>query len=236
MSVSNIAIASIECHADFFQPWSLEPGTTHDLAQISLYREALSAGRTPPAVLVYEMPSGRRYLADGRHRLCAYRALGFTEIPANVAHVDSLADALGGTFAAVLCRAECEDFLRQQGTGRRLIEIATIVEDRKYWFAVIAAIGGDPQRARPGHNAALIARYTKALAGGAAFPPITVVVEADGARFLYDGHHRLAAHKQLGRTQIEAILYHEKDFMGCVAAELPRSLSTGQRAALLWGK
>jgi len=49
-----------------------------------------------------------------------------------------------------------------------------------------------------------VIRYTKALLKGEIFPPISVEAEEDGRYTVYDGHHRLEAHRRAGIDQIKA--------------------------------
>lgn len=73
------------------------------------------AGRTPPALVVYEVVGGTRYLADGRHRLVAYREIGRSEAPADVPNAAAaLRAALQVLGPASFCRGACEEFLRQE--------------------------------------------------------------------------------------------------------------------------
>ncbi len=60
-------------------------------------------------------------------------------------------------------------------------------------------------RLRKRTDPATTRRYADAMEAGAAFPPITVAV-VDGAPFLIDGWHRVAAAKGIGRRDIEAII------------------------------
>ncbi|MBA2593515.1 MAG: ParB/RepB/Spo0J family partition protein [Pseudomonadota bacterium] len=60
------------------------------------------------------------------------------------------------------------------------------------------------------YDAMLIDVYKEALNEGVTLPPIAVFQVGD-KRFLADGQHRLRAHKELGRTEINADLFHGTD-------------------------
>ena len=73
----------------------------------------------------------------------------------------------------------------------------------------IDAIDGIWQLCRE-YDAMLIAVYKEALNEGVTLPPIAVF-QVREKRFLADGQHRLRAHKELGKTEINADLFHGKD-------------------------
>lgn len=52
-----------------------------------------------------------------------------------------------------------------------------------------------------------IEQYCMAMQGGAVFPPVVVYRLPDGRQILTDGWHRTTAHRQLGRTTIEATIH-----------------------------
>lgn len=60
------------------------------------------------------------------------------------------------------------------------------------------------------YDAILIAVYKEALNEGVTLPPIAVF-QVGEKRFLADGQHRLRAHKELGKTEINADLFHGTD-------------------------
>ena len=113
-----IPINTIESYGDFFQPHSLEPRTEDDTALIARYKKAITEGRTPPAIVVYDVVGGKRYLADGRHRLCACMELGLSEIRADLFHAATVGDVLRAALQVfgpvAFCRTACEEFLRQE--------------------------------------------------------------------------------------------------------------------------
>lgn len=58
---------------------------------------------------------------------------------------------------------------------------------------------------RKGTDPATIKRYADAIRAGAVLPPISIAV-VDGAPFLIDGWHRVAAAQSIGQTEIQAIV------------------------------
>jgi len=221
MTPQTIPINTIDSWDLFYRPGALDPRTPRDTARIELYKKAIRLGRTPPALVVAEVDGKSRILLAGRHTIVAFRELGLSAVPAEIHHVATpgMALRLGlEVFGpASLCRAKCEEFLRQEErqamASQQTIPIDSIDEDRRYWRMVIRAIGCEnPKRDRPGHVPRLIAKYAQTLRQGASLQPITVI-QAGEKRFLYDGHHRLSAHKECGRTEISAVVYEEKDFL-----------------------
>jgi hypothetical protein len=57
-----------------------------------------------------------------------------------------------------------------------------------------------------GTSPKVIAEYSLAMAGGAAFPPVVAFLDPDGALWLADGFHRVAAAEAAGKTTIAAEL------------------------------
>lgn len=117
MTTQTIPISSIDCWGLFYAPGALDRRTEHDTRQIERYKAAIAEGRVPPALVVYEVDGGTRHLADGRHRLVAYRELGRSEAPADIYRVPNAAAASRAAFAGFWSREPLPSRVRRSSKG-----------------------------------------------------------------------------------------------------------------------
>jgi hypothetical protein len=90
-------------------------------------------------------------------------------------------------------------------------------------------------RFRPGSKASpRLAAIRKAMLAGASFPPIDVY-RLDGACYVIDGHHRVAAAKEIGQIYLDALVIECRPLTGegenpLEAARVDFALRTGLRS------
>lgn len=86
----------------------------YDAMLIAVYKEALNEGVTLPPIAVFQVGE-KRFLADGQHRLRAYKELGKTEINADLFHGTDCGDALSRSWIALsFARAKTEKFIQER--------------------------------------------------------------------------------------------------------------------------
>mgnify|MGYP000981080920 CR=1 FL=1 len=70
------------------------------------------------------------------------------------------------------------------------------------WIEIALILQDETTQVRAAMDEETVERYFEALAMGAEFPPLIVYRDGKGRLWLADGHHRLAAYKKRGLTQV----------------------------------